>query len=233
MGFLFCGKTSIIKFFSKLTGSRFTMLESSSAPYQQKKSALSQETVRRLMNTSDDSNLEDRLEILNEYDRKLKNSGYSKNQRREIIESGIVGYKRKLVRQNGTMHIKSTDTKNNRIQKKLCEKTTWFKNKKSHNSTKNTEKQTKCRQTSPKDKVPRQKIKKTDSPKDRNPSAVIFIPRTKGGELAKRIREKEIELNKHTIQRVKIIERNGDRLQHVLVRTDHYGDRLITCKVLK
>ena len=58
------------------------------------------------------------------------------------------------------------------------------------------------------------------------PSAVIFIPRIHGGELARRIMEKEKELNQHTIQKVKVIERNRDKLVHVLVRADPYGEPL-------
>ena len=115
------------EFYSKPTGSRFLILESSAAPYQQKKSVLAQEVVRRLMNTSEDSSLSTRMHILSTYDRKLTTSGYSKAQRLEIIESGLVGYARKVKRQGGKRHRKGSDTKKERIRKKISGKTSWFK----------------------------------------------------------------------------------------------------------
>ena len=58
------------EFYSKPTGSRFLILESFAAPYQQKKSVLAQEVVRRLMNTTEDSPLSTRLHIINTHDKK-------------------------------------------------------------------------------------------------------------------------------------------------------------------
>ena len=115
------------KFFSKPTGSKFVILENSAAPYQQKKSVLAQETVRRLMNTSENTSTSTKLEIINTFDMKLEKSGYSLKQRREIIESGIIGYKRKIDRQKGVRHRKGTDTKKDRMRKKLKGKTSWFR----------------------------------------------------------------------------------------------------------
>ena len=83
-------------FYSKPTGSKFTILENSASAYQQKKASLSQEVVRRLLNTSEDTPQKERDDILDEFSTKLKRSGYSKYQQREIIESGIIGYKRRV-----------------------------------------------------------------------------------------------------------------------------------------
>ena len=126
-------KQIVYEFYSKPTGSKFTLLESSATPNQQKKSTLSQEIVRRLLDTSEEAPLEKKLEILNNFDNKLEVSGYDARQRRDILESGVVGYKRKIERQEGVRHRKNTDTKGERLAKKLCGKTTWYK-KKSHKS---------------------------------------------------------------------------------------------------
>ena len=135
-----------------------------------------------------------------------------------------MGYVRKVKRQEGKRHRRWSDTKKERLMKKLSGKTSWFKK--------------------------RYAGKKTDTPKtggaDRNhwkrkeketggkrmetdrktPSAVIFIPRTSGGELMKIIREKEQELSKHTLQTVKVVERNGSKLEHLLVKVDPVGEGL-------
>ena len=42
----------------------------------------------------------------------------------------------------------------------------------------------------------------------------------------KGIGEKERELSKHTLQIVKVVERNGDRIEHLLVKADPMGERL-------
>ena len=44
----------------------------------------------------------------------------------------------------------------------------------------------------------------------------MFIPRTRGGELAKQLREKELELEKLTGYRLKIVERAGKSLEKIL-----------------
>ena len=78
------------------------------------------------MNTSDECTLETRLNIIDTFEKKLEIFGYSKAQRREIIESGLVGYKVKIMRQEGKRHRRGTDTKKKRLKKKLSGKTSWF-----------------------------------------------------------------------------------------------------------
>ena len=58
----------------------------------------------------------------------------------------------------------------------------------------------------------------------RIPSAVLFVPRTKGGELANRLKEKEKELAANSLQTVRIVEQNGERLEHILTKKDPMGD---------
>ena len=94
-------KHIMYKFFSKPTGSRFTILEPSEGCYQQKKASLSQEVVRRLMNTETDISQEEKVTMLNNFSLKLKDSGYDKQQRREIIEGGVLGYQQRIERQGG------------------------------------------------------------------------------------------------------------------------------------
>ena len=97
------------------------------------------------------------------------------------MESGIIGYKRKITRQNGVRHRKCTDTRNEGLKRKLTGKTSWFKARKDKDKKGGTD--TRLRKRKDKrnesEKNDRQgwKDKMTDK---RTPSAVIFIPRTQG-----------------------------------------------------
>ena len=106
-------------FFSKPMGSKFNILETSAASYQSKKASLSQEVVRRLLNTDEERPQEEKIEIIDEYCRKLEGSGYSKDQQKEIIEAGLIGYKRRIERQGGIRHRKCKTTEKNREKEKL------------------------------------------------------------------------------------------------------------------
>ena len=105
---------------------RFWTSASASA-YQSKKASLSQECVRRLLNTADDRPQAELDDIMNQFQDKLRGSGYNKEQQKEIIEGGIKGYKRRIARQGGVKHRKSTDTEKEREQKKILGKSNWFK----------------------------------------------------------------------------------------------------------
>ena len=56
------------------------------------------------------------------------------------------------------------------------------------------------------------------------PIAILFVPRTRNGKLAELLRQKEEELGKTFKQKVKIIEINGSRLEHVICKSDPWGD---------
>lgn len=61
---------------------------------------------------------------------KLRTSGYSRPQIKDIVESGTVVYGRRRERQSGVKHRKCDDTKSEKLKKKLTGKTTLFKWKK-------------------------------------------------------------------------------------------------------
>ena len=46
----------------------------------------------------------------------------------------------------------------------------------------------------------------------------------KGGELLRRLKEKEDEISKFSMQTVKLIKRNGDKLENILIRKDPIGE---------
>ena len=205
-------------------GSKFAIIESSASSYQSKKASLSQECVRRLLNTDDNRAQVERNQMIDEFQKKLQISGYNKIQQKEIIESGLVGYKRRLNRQGGIKHRRSRDTEKERHRKKILGKSTWFKKKRDNKE------QVRTDNTGEKDKTNRKRKRKETTDKtekdnaDREPTTVLFVPRTKGGKLAQLLKDKERELNKFSTHKIRIVEKNGDKLEDILVRKDPFGD---------
>ena len=78
--------------------------------------------------------MEERLGVIDHYTKKLKSSGYNQNQCKELVKSGVVGYKNKIKnrRKNGQPFYRSAkSTLGGRIRKKLTEKNNWYKKKNS------------------------------------------------------------------------------------------------------
>ena len=114
-------------FYSKPLASKYVILEPSAASYQAKKASLAQECVRRLLNTSEDRSREEIDNTIYQFQDKLRKSGYSYEQQKEIIEAGLIGYKRRLERQGGIRHGRAVDTERLRERKRLFGKEEWFK----------------------------------------------------------------------------------------------------------
>ena len=107
--------------------------------------------------------------------------------------------------------------------KKLIGKTTWFKKRR----TQPHEQQ----QQSQKGGGKKKKMKPTQvttHPKgstkvEKEPSSILFVKRTPRGALATALKEDEETLSKVLKKRVKIVERNGTQLQHLLTRSDPWA----------
>ena len=57
---------------------------------------LSNDLIRRLLNTSERLGLEDRIKVVDKYSQKLLNSGFKIEQVRTIVVNGVKGYERKV-----------------------------------------------------------------------------------------------------------------------------------------
>ena len=53
--------------------------------------------------------------------------------------------------------------------------------------------------------------------------AVIFVPQTKGSKLAKSLREKELEMEKLSGWRFKIVERAGEKLENIFHQSNPWS----------
>ena len=74
------------------------IMETSALGNQQKHSILANDLVRRPSNMGQSLPMADYVEVINNYTYKLKASGYSYAQAKEIIVLGIRGYKNKIKR---------------------------------------------------------------------------------------------------------------------------------------
>ena len=117
-------------FYQKPMCNKTVILKNSAFSMNQKISSLTQECFRRLHNTSAKINEEIKIQILNEFMQSLHCSGYSENDRLNILKGGINTYiklkclelsgKRPFYRPNNFERIQ-------RDSSKLKKKTNWFK----------------------------------------------------------------------------------------------------------
>jgi hypothetical protein len=171
--------------------------------------------------------------VINDYTYKLKISGYNRGQAKEIIVSGIRGFRNKVERRKREgqpfyRHAKKTLA--SRVKKKLLGKTSWYKDNNNKDDT------GMASTTGPRSSGRRggggwQKhvLDKVEEDRKKNQKqrcqtkSVIFVPQTKNSELAKRLREHENEMEKHTGYRIKIVERSGRGLNRILTKSNPWG----------
>ena len=88
------------QFFSKPIAPKRKFLASSAQPWSQKRTTFTQEIIRRLLRTRKEQSCKNKQRILSEYCQVLKNSGYSVQMRREVLDSGLKGYNKILDEHN-------------------------------------------------------------------------------------------------------------------------------------
>ena len=203
-------------FFEKPMASPFSVMERSAQPENTKNSTLAQDLVRRMFNTSEMLPQEERDMVIEKYILRLRRSGYSKKQVENIIISGLKGYetkKEKARKNNKVLHRSAMSTKLQRHRDKLMEKSTWFRKEKKRDEKDPTDEKPSWRQGG------MEKVEGTNS----QPITVLFVPRTKGGELASKIRKAETELESITGYKVKIVERSGTMIKRIVVKSNPWA----------
>ena len=204
------------EFFEKPMNNKYCMLERSAMAEKAKMSSLSQDLVRRMQNTCVEISQSRRNEIVEDFVTKLVRSGYKRSQVREIIISGLKCFKRKVKNAENTgegLHRSAKSTLNSRRRKKILAKTNWYKTKR------------KVEETG--DKRPARGVSKKEKngekPSDAQIRSLLFVPRTNGGELARRLRKEEERLSEMTGYRVKIVERSGTQIRRVLCKKNPWA----------
>ena len=225
-------------YYQKEIKTPYVIMAKSAVSKQQLIQILANETTRRITNINKDKNpIEEYIKVLDKKTQELKNSGYNHQTAREIIMSGIRGWKARTSRKENTgqeMYRAAKKTLFTRTRKKLTSRENWYKKKTQEPQDKNCpanqtqEKlsskprfQNKTRITSP-TLQPRQEQPKLESKEDKNKTirAVMFVPFTKNSELAKLLRENEEKLEKMTRTKLKIVERTGIKMVDLVTRSN-------------
>ena len=84
-------------FYEKPMASSMVIQRRSTMPEKWRLSTQTQEAIRRMMNTSGLLDQAERNDLIAAYRMKLVNSGYSLDQARKFIMSGLTGHERRLV----------------------------------------------------------------------------------------------------------------------------------------
>ena len=238
------GENNLVKFkfYEKPVGPGRTVQQRTAMPENNKIQVLSNEMVRRLLNTEGDLPKEEYTKIVDDYAQKLSNSGYSITQIRRIIVSGIRGYGGKVNRSKELgMELRRTAHRSQgaRSIKKLTGKTTWFrKGKDKRNWYDGGEQKQRTggakvwreQGCPPASKSPPEgrgtdmggqvlppppsemSWRKGEENKAEMPSTVIFVEQTNQGALASKLRELTSRLEPIVGFKIKIVERCGNTL---------------------
>ena len=191
--------------------------EKSAMAKTQRMNILSNDLVRRVSNVKLEQAEEGEvLRIVDQYTGQLKTSGYGRKKCREIVIAGLVGWKRKRSRRlekGGGFYRGAASTLGTRIRKKLLDKVTWYKPK-MEEGVKGIQDREEARGKKRKAEEVKGKIKKRK--KEGEAKAVMFCPYTRGGELAKQLREAEGRLEPMTGFRIKVVEEVGEKIKDIL-----------------
>ena len=169
------------------------IMSRSAAPQQQKIQVLSNELTRRLLNINRQENGQEEFDkIINQFTQEAKNSGYNINTTKEIVMSGIRGWKSRLKRKQdiGQEDYRSAkNTLQNRTRKKLLSRENWYKTQDPDTKDKNYKNN--GLPGGPRALGPRANGDKKNIQDKKLIRAVMFVPFTPNGELAKSLRQNE------------------------------------------
>ena len=168
-----------------------------------------------MFNTKEDLPTEYRSVVINDYVQKILNSGYGHDQTRRIVLAGIRGYfgkvkRRRKERNMLRVHYTARETGGSRGKKKLLGKTSWYKQRRSRR-----EEDT----LGPGRRGTKGDVRRKRGSQDVKTRAVLFVPQTPMGELARRTREVLQRMEHLTKFRLKVVERAGTSLQNLFSQT--------------
>ena len=122
------------KYYEKPTTTNTTLLRTTAMAENAKIQCLSNDLVRRLLNTKEELPVEYRAGVVDRYGCKLLTSGYSYAQTVKILANGAKGYLAKVRRAKAQgrsrLHRTSEESNQGRNRKKLLGKTAWYRDKK-------------------------------------------------------------------------------------------------------
>ena len=161
------------EYFEKTMRTPYVIMKRSAISDNSRYNILSNELVRRLGNMSKEGTIHDeKEEVIENFIKQCKTSGYNRHETREGVISGIKGWKRKHMRRERdgiSFYRGARSTLAGRVKKKLTEKTSWYKKKRKRDEEEEemSEKSDKPREDKETDQSPRKKRKKQQG-EDRN-----------------------------------------------------------------
>ena len=191
-------------YYEKPTTTNTTIRQASAMSENPKIQCLSNDVVRRLLNTKEELPCKYREEVVEQYGNKLLSSGYSREQTKRILINGIKGYMSKLKRRKSDgrkrVHYTAEESRDGRIRKKLIGRTSWYKQKKNNNQKKDGRMNYGRRGNS--------RALRNGS-QDLPTRAVLFMEQTPFGELAGRVKELLHRLEPTLGFKLRVVERTG------------------------
>ena len=237
-------------YFEKAMRTPYVIMSKSAISDNSRYNILSNELVRRLSNMGLECTTQDeKNEVVEHYIQQCKTSGYSRHETREGVVSGIKGWKRKHERRKRdgiSFYRGARSTLAGRVKKKLTEKTSWYKTKRKREDEEDDQQSTQSdrgerdRVGSPSKRRKRNQGEEETAAKtaqdkkaleaqmpgtkeDQSAIAVMFVPYTKGAELAKRVRRYENAEKETSGWFFKVVERAGDSLVDLIHRSDPWS----------
>ena len=204
-------------YFEKEMKSQMLLEKESAMGMKQKYCINSNELTRRLyvIDEQDEKGEEEVTKTIEDFTRQLKNSGWDRLEAKEMVVSGFVAWRRRVkrrVEEGSELYRSAASSLHTRARKKLTSKEDWYKGR--------TNKRKRDEFDQP-EGVKKKKKKEENIAENKDGTvSVMFVPFTKGGELAKRLREAEEDLQRQTGVKIKIVERTGQKLVDVLHRAD-------------
>ena len=223
-------------YYQKEMKTPFLLMQASAMASQQKFSILSNELMRRLGNTDLLVKHNEKMEIVERFVREMKNSGYERRAAREAVMSGLRGIKKRRERREKEVvnfYRSAKETLAERMRKKLLESTTWYKEDEGNNEQREKTEFTKSswegNAGDDGEGGAREKKRygvrggRISKPKGKGGNtgqakAVMFVPFTKGSQLARRMRVSELTMEQMSGYKLKVVERGGIKLEHILVK---------------
>ena len=177
----------------------------SALPERVKNTTLAQEIIRVKRNTCKPLRKRMEKEQMSRFAMKMMLSGYNKRERKEILVAGLKGFKKlEELEEQGKRNINRSRGENYeaRLLAKYGAKSSWYKGKKGGRET--VEKGGKRGRG-------KESRKKQVVDAERQIEAVLFIPATPDGELARLIQEGDDKIREGTGERrLKVVERGGE-----------------------
>ena len=227
-------------YFEKHMRSQVLTMRKSSMPETSKYSILVNELNRRFEVMSEDITVEERVNTVDKFTQQLVNSGFSYTQIKDIVLSSLKGEKKKEIKRKtkgGKRYLSSSETLQDRINKKLTEAVAWYREElrkeereEIENDDMKREKGSWASWRKYKRKKKKPKVEKKGGKVDNGEEkieykTVIFIQHTHESSLAKRIREKLEKLEEAGGNiKIKIVERAGDKIVDLLHRSNPWDN---------